>query len=152
MSIALRPVTPGDDALLLQVYASTRQEEMAMVPWTAEQRDAFLQMQCTAQLAHYRTHYPQAAHLIILHDDQPAGRVYVDHGPVVTHILDVTVLPEYRNRGIGTAVVRWMMTAGKPVSIHVEQFNPSLRLFERLGFARVAEKGMHFLLQWSPAS
>ena len=43
-----------------------------------------------------------------------------------------------RNRGIGGEVLRRVLAeadaAGKPVSIYVEDFNPSQRLFARLGF------------------
>jgi len=41
---------------------------------------------------------------------------------------------------------------GRAVSIHVENFNPSLRLFERLGFQRAGENGFQLLMKWQPAN
>lgn len=38
------------------------------------------------------------------------------------------------------------------VRIHVEEYNPSLRLFERLGFQRCALNGVHLLMEWRPNS
>jgi ribosomal protein S18 acetylase RimI-like enzyme len=76
----------------------------------------------------------------------------VDRNADRVHILDVTVLPEYRNRGVGTALLRQLMdeagASRKPLTIYVEFFNPSLRLFERLGFQREKEEGFQFLMKW----
>ena len=68
-------------------------------------------------------------------------------------IMDVALLPEHRNRGVGTALLRNLQAegaaAGKHVSIHVERFNPALRLYERLGFRPVADRGVYLLLEWA---
>ena len=40
--------------------------------------------------------------------------------------------------------------AGKPVRIHVEQFNRAMTLYLRLGFTPIAEQGVHILMEWSP--
>jgi hypothetical protein len=39
-------------------------------------------------------------------------------------------------------------TAGKPLSVHVERFNPALRLYQRLGFRVAEDKGVYLLLEW----
>jgi hypothetical protein len=36
------------------------------------------------------------------------------------------------------------------VGIYVESFNPSLSLFERLGFSEVEKEGLNLLLRWHP--
>lgn len=156
MAIAFRPVGPGDEALILAAFASTREAELAALPWGEAQRQAFLQMQCAAQLQHYRSHFPAAQHLVILRDGEPAGRLYIDRQPDRIHILDIVLLPEHRGAGVGGAILRDLQAEaalhGQAVSIYVESFNPSLHLFERLGFARVSEDGLHLLLRWSPAA
>ena len=38
--------------------------------------------------------------------------------------------------------------AGKPLRIHVERFNPALRLYERLGFRLVEDRGIYLFLEW----
>jgi ribosomal protein S18 acetylase RimI-like enzyme len=150
--IKLRPVATDDDAFLLELYASTRAQEMAVVPWTREQKDAFVRMQFEGQRAHYAKQYPNASHEIICHDETPAGRLYLDRGSEVLHILDITIAPAKRKAGIGSYVVgkilREAAQASKRVTIYVESFNPSLRLFERLGFRKAEEQGFHFLMEW----
>jgi ribosomal protein S18 acetylase RimI-like enzyme len=150
--IQLRPVTAADDAFLLSVYASTRAEEMRQVPWSAEQKEMFVRMQYTAQKQHYAAMYPQASHDIIYVDETAVGRMYVDRDAERLNILDITVLPEYRGRGTGEALLRRLMeeagASGKAVKIYVESFNPSLRLFERLGFQKEREEGFQFVMKW----
>lgn len=154
MSIELRPVGVDDEDFLLRVYASTREQEMSFVPWNAEQKEAFVRSQFAAQSTHYKAKYPDAEHSIICRDGEQVGRMFLARLPDVFAIADITVLPEYRNAGIGSFVLGNVLKeakdVGKPVSIYVESFNPSLRLFERLGFSKAGEYGLHYLLKWQP--
>src|SRR6476661_1985070 len=87
--LALRPITDADLPFLAEVYASTRREELAPVPWTAEQKAAFLQMQFAAQHSHYREHYAKAAFDLVLVDGVAAGRLYVASLPEELRIVDI---------------------------------------------------------------
>jgi ribosomal protein S18 acetylase RimI-like enzyme len=149
--ITLRPVQESDDEFLLKVYGSTREQELAQVPWTAEQKQQFVRMQWEAQRNHYAAQHPHASHEIICIEGIAAGRLYLDRSGEKFHILDITILPEHRNRGAGSFLLNQIMAeakeAGKPVSIYVETFNPSLRLFQRLGFTPIQQEGFHLLLQ-----
>lgn len=152
MAIRLRPVVPEDDPFLLTVYGSTREEELAMTSWNTAQRTAFLSMQMNAQHAHYREHYPEAGYQVILLDDAQIGRLYVANKPDEIRILDLTILPEYRNQGTGTSMLNDLMAKakeqGKPLTIYVESFNRSLGLFQRLGFSKIGEHGYSHLMEW----
>jgi ribosomal protein S18 acetylase RimI-like enzyme len=154
--VTRRPVQEEDEPFLLKVYASTRADELALTPWDEAQREAFLKMQFTAQQMHYRNYYPGATHEIILLKDQPVGRLYVVEEDENFQILDITILPEHRSAGTGTPILKDIQAkaakAGKSVGIYVESFNPSLRLFERLGFSKVEENGIHFLMVWRPGA
>ena len=134
--------------------ASTRAEELARVPWTPEQKEAFLAHQFSAQQQHYGSLYPGASHDIICLDQAPVGRMYLARTQEAFHLADITVLPQYRNQGIGAFLLRRTMQQaalkGMPVTIYVETFNPSLRLFERLEFRNAEEKGIHYLMKWTP--
>lgn len=152
--ITLRPVSEADEEFLFSVYASSRSEELARIPWNAEQKTAFLRMQFTAQKQHYAAEHPMATHEIIFADGIPVGRIYLNRSSDAFHILDITVLAEHRNGGIGSFVLRQLMDEAarteKPVTIYVENFNPSCRLFNRLGFEQAEEKGFHLLLRKLP--
>jgi len=152
LSATLRPVVPADESFLLKVYASVRAQELAQVPWSLEQKEAFIRMQFEAQQQHYQAQNPNVTHDIILLGEQPAGRLYVSRREQEIRILDITILPEYRSHGLGTPLIQNLMNEaaddGKALTIYVECFNPSLRLFERLGFEKVEEDGINYLMQW----
>ena len=152
--VTLRPVQSADEDFLLRVYASTREGEMAMVPWPLEQKAAFVRTQFEAQSRHYRAQFPRAEYSIIAHQGRDVGRLWVARKPDGIHILDVTLLPQFRGAGLGRLLVQQLQEEGSrsalPVSIYVESFNPSLRLFEKLGFRKKNETGVHCLLQWTP--
>ena len=154
MSFSLRPVSLDDEALLFQVYASTRAEEMALVPWNDEQRLAFLQMQFTAQTQSYRQQFPGAEYQVILHDGVPAGRLTVERSDKGILLVDIALLPEHRNNGIGSALIGDLKTeaqkTGKPLHLDVENFNPAYHLYERLGFERIDEVGFYWRMEWRP--
>ena len=153
--ITLRPATDADYDFIFNCYASTRAQELAQVPWTAEQKESFIRMQYTAQKNHYAAEAPRATHDVIYVDATPVGRIYLDRRDDALHILDITVLPQHRNQGTGSLLLRRLLheagKLGKPVTIYVESFNSSLRLFERLGFKREHENGFHLLMKWQPA-
>lgn len=151
--LTLRPVSDSDEPFLLSLYGSTRQQELAMVPWTTEQKHHFVRMQWEAQKKHYAAEHPNASHVVICSEAGAVGRLYLDRTTEQFHILDISLLPEHRNQGAGSFLLGQIMAeakrAGKAISIFVETFNPSLRLFERLGFTAIRQEGFHFLMQWS---
>lgn|SRR5574341_847445 len=154
MHLSLRPVCPDDAEFLFQVYAGTRAEEMAIVPWNEEQKQSFLQMQFKAQKYSYEQQSPRAEYNVILHNENPAGRLIVDRASDRIRIIDIALLPEYRNKGIGSALIKDLQAEGQekgmPVQLHVENFNRARRLYERLGFRKIDEAGFYWLMEWHP--
>lgn len=154
-SITLRPLLSTDEAFSYLIYASTRTEEMARVAWTDEQKEAFLRMQFKAQTDHYRAYYPAAEYQILQRGDVPIGRLIVERSPKSLLIMDIALLPEFRNTGIGTAILRELMEeagqAGLPVVLRVEFFNPAIRLYTRLGFVKTREvNSVYQEMIWTP--
>jgi ribosomal protein S18 acetylase RimI-like enzyme len=152
--IAYRPAREDEIDFLGTVYASTREEELAQTGWPEEARQAFLSQQHEAQHAHYANVYPEAERLVIERGGERIGRLYLMEWPANLRIVDIALLPAARGQGIGEAILRDIgadaASRGKKVSIHVETFNPARRLYERLGFADVEDKGVYKLMEWSP--
>jgi ribosomal protein S18 acetylase RimI-like enzyme len=150
----LRPAGSGDAELLYRIYASTREDELAVVPWQAAQKEAFLRMQFAAQDRYYHATFPAASYDLIVSGEEVLGRLYVDRGEPAWLVLDIALLPEHRGRGIGarllTDVLAEARAAAKPVQIHVERFNPAQRLYDRLGFRQIADEGVYLRLEWNP--
>jgi len=155
MTIALCPVSPGDEEFLFSVYASTRMEEMDSADWSTAQKDFFLRMQFRAQSHAYAENYPGAELQLIVLDGLPIGRLYVHRRRDEIRVMDISLLPQYRGQGIGTQLLKGILEDGaesnRPVTIHVEQFNPALHLYERLGFRQVSDLGAYSFMKWLPA-
>ncbi|SRR6266403_1681685 len=153
LSLRLRTVTPEDDSFLAGVYASSRAKELAVTGWSEEQKEIFCRRQFDAQSAYYAATYPEASFQIIERDGVSIGRLYVARWEKEIRIIDITLLPEFRGSGIGTKLLRKLQdearSAGKSLTIHVERFNPALRLYERLEFQQIEDKGVYLLMRWS---
>jgi ribosomal protein S18 acetylase RimI-like enzyme len=153
--LSLRPALGSDVELLLRIYASTRERELSLVPWSEADKRAFVRSQFEAQHLYYHRHYAGAEYSIILERGRPAGRLYVDRRSDEVRVIDITLLPEYRGSGIGSALLSQLKeeahAGGKPLTIHVEHQNPALRLYGRLGFERVSDDGVYLLMAWCPS-
>ena len=155
MNVGVRPSNEDDLEFLYRVYASSRESEMSLlVEWSATQKDSFLREQFRLQDRHYKTHYPNARFDVIEIDDQPAGRLYVYRMKNEIRLMDIALLPDYRNRGVGRTLVQDLLDEAarvrKFVSLHVEDENPAKRLYQRMGFVDVREVSFYKLMHWVP--
>ncbi len=151
----LRPINDEDRELLLEIYGSTRAEELAAVPWSAREKDDFLRFQFDAQHKYYQEQFPRAAFDLILLDGEPIGRLYVDRRDDEIRLIDIALLPGNRGGGLGGAIMRDVLAEGREsgrlVRIHVEHNNPAMRLYRRLGFEKIEEQGVYYLMEWKPS-
>lgn len=152
--ISLRPISDSDLEFLYEVYASTRQDELSVVPWDDSQKHDFLRMQFGAQHGHYQEHFSDATFDVIEIDGQPVGRWYVRRGADEFRIVDIALLPSHRGKGIGGKLLEGLIheagIAQLPVTIHVEHNNSALGLYTRLGFAIVDDTGVYYLMKRTP--
>src|ERR1044072_6384537 len=126
MIVKLRAVKPQDDEFLLSVYTASRAYELSLVPWSAEQKANFVKQQFIAQQHHYQTYYKGAQFNVILADEAPVGRDYLFRGREEIRIIDITLLPEHRHKGIGKPLIQDLLNEAqensKRVRIPVEAF------------------------------
>jgi ribosomal protein S18 acetylase RimI-like enzyme len=153
-AVTLRAAREGDRDFFASVYFSTREQELAAFPFSAEEKAAFLAQQFHAQSTHYAAHYSEASTDVILVDGAPAGRLMVVRREHEMLIVDIALLPPYRGRGIGTRllepIIDEAVATGSKLTIHVEKMNPALRLYRRLGFRERADDGLYLTMERSP--
>jgi len=154
VDVTLRPATPEDRAFLKSVYAASRAAELDQVAWPPGARETFLEVQFNAQDAEYHRLNPDASFDVIEVACERAGRLYVDRGPDALRVIDISLLPAHRGRGLGRALLVGLQeeaaAAGRVVSLEVDLFNPAARLYERLGFVPVEDYGVYRRLEWRP--
>ncbi|KAA0993353.1 GNAT family N-acetyltransferase [Dyadobacter aurulentus] len=155
-ALALRPITPKDLPFLMEIYASTREAEMERVPfWTDLMKKEFLASQFRAQHEYYQKNYIGACFWVIELENKIIGRLYLDENfqGKGMRIVDISILPTYRNRGLGQGIFKDLMKRSAelniPLTIHVEAFNPAKNLYTRLGFKTISEtNGIYHLMEW----
>jgi len=151
-SIRLRPATSEDKTFLLEVYKSSRGDDLRALGWDEDRISEFLDMQYDAQQRFFESEYKRVADQIVLVKEKSAGRLFVERRDHEIRCIDVALLPEYRNTGIGTLLLRQLQDeaqrAGKPLRLQIIRFSRAVNLLERLGFARTSETGPHFQMEW----
>jgi GNAT superfamily N-acetyltransferase len=137
--IWLRPAGPDDRPFLERLYRLVRWDEFAALGWSDEVRSAFLATQFDYQQRHYAHAFEGAERYVIDHPQEPIGRIYVDRTTSQVHLVEISLLPQWRGRGVGGALVARLqdeVRAGRAdaVCLQVAEGNPARRLYERLGF------------------
>jgi len=150
--LRLRPEREDDRAFRVQLFRDSR-PELSMLPLPPEACEQIIAHQFNAQTVGYRTQFPRARFDIIELDGKAIGRIVVDRPGKMVHIVDQAITPAFRNIGLGTAIMRWLMQEatdlGLPVRLMVFSGNdPSRRLYERLGFVPIAESATHVEMEW----
>ena len=150
----LRPATFQDLDFQRSLYADTRSDEMALVDWSDDQKKSFLHQQFEAQTKHYLNYYPDAVTQIILLNRNIIGRFIRWDTKDYILIVDIALIFEYRNLGIGTILVQDLMndaiSLDLPIVLRVEIFNPAIQLYERLGFTKSRLLEVYQEMVWTP--
>ena len=155
-AVTLEPAQPADHAFLLEVYACTCREEMALAGWPADQRGLYLDMRYEAQRQSRSNQFPAAECWVIRRDDVTAGSMIVSRSDREILLLDLSLLPKHRNKNVGALVLASLMEeasqSGKAVRLRVESGNWAREWFQRLGFGIVGEENEQTEMLWRPAS
>lgn len=152
----LRPAREDDMAFLRRLYRHGRAEELAAIPWPSEQKIAFCDSQFLLQHQDWTARYPAAWFLVVARRGVPVGRLYVDPPGEAYRIIDVGLLPDWRGKGLGTALLagvqRLAERDGVGVALSVLHENGRAQaLYRRLGFQPVGESPRDVAMLWLPS-
>jgi GNAT superfamily N-acetyltransferase len=153
----LRQVTKDDDPILLEIYMSTREAELAQVEWEPGQKEAFIHWQFVMQRQEYEQRFPDGSYEMILINEEPAGRFWTGSDDKEIRLLDIAILPQFQNRGVGTLLVSELIKeagrAQKPLRHMVFMLNNQAeRFYEKLGFVEIEDVGAYKHMEWRPSS
>ncbi len=144
----------ADTDFLLKLYISTRELELKQLDWSHAEKISFLTQQFKAQYASYRQVYPDAEFDLIEYQAESIGRLYLLKSEAECRLIDIALLPEYRNRKLGQHLIQNIQhlaaKTSSPVTLHVDHANPAFSLYKRLGFEIVEDKGVHLFMRWHP--
>jgi ribosomal protein S18 acetylase RimI-like enzyme len=152
--LGLRAQTSGDGVFLFALHETVKGAELPPLP--EPMRGHLLDMQFRAMTSGYRAAFPAAHYEIITVDDAPIGRLITDASEGWFHIVHIAVLPEWRHRGLCTALMTAVLDQPRRQGMRCEarvapENTPSLRLWSRLGFTERERTDIEFILEWRPA-
>lgn len=154
--LILRPISEEDLPFLRKVYDSTRVYEQKKLGWVDEEWDFFMDRQFNAQHDYYHIHYSDSHFCIIIYENTLIGRLYVERLKEEIRIMDIALLPDYCNKGLGTYLLKNIMDEAekdnKYIRLHIDDYNPAVSLFLRLGFYQIRKKGQYILFGWQSES
>lgn len=105
----------------------------------------------TVQERMFREGFDPSKVEILVVDGRDVGVLSLERRDDEIFISSIEILPEWQNRGLGTAVIqnvrREARNLGLPVGLRVLKVNPARRLYKRLGFSVVEETATHFWLK-----
>lgn len=147
---------PHDEAFLFKLYVSTRIDEVLGWGWDDMTRENFLRMQWKAQARHYANEYPDAVNCVVRYNGQLVGRLMTHCTELDILLIDIAILPEYRNLGIGTFLIAELQTeaeqTGKSLQLTVIKGSSAVHLYQRLGFVTLRENDLYCSMTWQNSS
>jgi ribosomal protein S18 acetylase RimI-like enzyme len=142
----------ADEPFLRQLYRSTREDELRIFGWTSEQQDLFVDLQYRGQSQTYSQAYPGGLHQIVMLAGEPIGRLFTNDDESALLLVDISLLAEHRNKGIGQHLMRGLLSqarsTNKPVRLRVRKLNRARTLYERLGFRVTGDNGIYYEMVW----
>jgi GNAT superfamily N-acetyltransferase len=145
--ITLKTVEAKDQLFIEKLYRSTRENELNFTNWTEEEKNIFCLSQMFAQLAEYKNKYKDATYQVIIYKKKPVGRLYLNESDKETRVLDISILPAFRGRGIGrsilTDIIKKARQKNKITTLNVAIGNPAKKLYESIGFKKISASNTH---------
>lgn len=147
--IVIRDAGDKDVPFFEELYFKTRRDEFAALGWDENQLAMFLPMQFNFQTQSYKMQFPDALISVIEYGGKAVGRLITTEE---IRLVDIAVLPESRNHGIGSFVLNRLLNEakgkGKFVDLQVLKTNVSaIRLYERFGFEKTGENELYFMMR-----
>jgi ribosomal protein S18 acetylase RimI-like enzyme len=149
----LRPCTEADDAFVYDVFCTTWESEVAALP-NQNLAQHVLRIQHIAQERRFENRYPGYQRYVVVEEGEPAGRLYVHVNGPMMHVIDLTLLPRFQNRGIGSRIFRDVCAVaareGRSVTLRVPRRNVrAADLYASLGFHLVTVDDVDSYFEWT---
>lgn len=118
--------------------------------------ETIIEHQFELQSESYGERFPNAQVMIIEKTSESIGRIVIDMGVNLVHIVDLMLSPQAQGKGYGPAVIRAVQYVAAqqrlPVGLVVDRFNPKLKaIYLSLGFSAEQQTQTHELMIWYPS-
>jgi ribosomal protein S18 acetylase RimI-like enzyme len=138
----VRQATPGDRDTLYRIHREAMRPYVEQVwGWDEEYQER-----------RFRESYDHSETQVVLVDGIAVGLLRVSESESAVFIDQVEIVPDYQDRGIGTALINDLLARGRPVELRVMKVNADARrLYERLGFRVIDDNEKHYHVRAEPS-
>lgn len=153
LKIALRPARDADEPFLFELFRALRAGRFDFQPGGHPQMAAMIRLQFRAQEHVLATQHPGSEHSIILTNGVPVGRLRLAREETGFQLADLSILPGYQRKGIGSAVMKKLMASarreGLSIRTTIGQANQaSFHFYRNLGFEVTGEDTAYVHVLW----
>ncbi|HNX09658.1 MAG TPA: GNAT family N-acetyltransferase [Methanothrix sp.] len=150
MQVALRAACDQDEPFFFRLFCSIREPDFAFLG--DRERDAILNMQYSARQRGLCANWPHARHMIVTEDGESIGRLSIARNGNVLHLIEIALLPERQNRGIGSFLMKQLVKEagdcqGHQIKLYVFRSSRAVRFYQRMGFVPVSDDGVYLLME-----
>lgn len=157
----LRPPRAEDEPFLRQLRGQIDSDRLFMNYWQGEdaeeEKKKILNLQFNALGAHQNRlkQIAETKENIIEMDGAPVGRFLVAGGREELRLSEISIVPEWRGKGLGQMVIKSTMEecirTSRVLRLCVEiQNTTALGLYRSLGFYTIEEHSLHYIMEWNP--
>jgi ribosomal protein S18 acetylase RimI-like enzyme len=151
--LTLRPARIDDQEFLYLLFYSVYLEKLHPVPMSEEEKKQLLDLMYQGFTQHYNSRAISSDDRLVLLNNESIGRIILLQTCEEIRLADLAILPQYRGRGIGSALISQVQTESvmskRPIRLQVARFDRALRLYQRLGFYKTDAIGPYLHLEWS---
>ena len=151
--LTLRPTRTDDQEFLYRLFSLVYSEKLQLVPLGAEEKKTLVELMYQGFSRHYDALAPGSDDRLVLLHNESIGRMILLQMRDEIRLADLAILPQFRRRGIGTALISQLqaesLMSKRPVRLQVARFDSALRLYQRLGFYKIDTTGPYLHLEWS---
>jgi len=144
--LSLRPAEPADYDFAIELYLDSMKRLLSALGTWHEIR----------VVTRFRQGFRLEQTQVIQWDGADIGWMQVSEAAKQRHLHQLHIVSEFRNRGIGTWLIRSLLeqagARGQAVALNVIRGNPALLLYRRLGFQVVGGDGEKHHMRWEPKS
>lgn len=152
LALTQRPINSTDLSFLQDLYCSSRDHEVTQSGIPEPMLRQFLLQQFSLQQKHYHNAYKTTGFKVIEYKGRAIGRLYIEVTNDGIHLLDITLLREYRKQGVGCFLISQLIRQADKqqcrISLYVQSQNPALKFYQRLGFNIVGSKQDYFSMEY----
>lgn len=152
--ILLKRRTENDSEFFMKLFAEIKSSELQLNTWPEPIRTQMINMQFNAYESYMNVEFPDNKDYLILYQSAKAGRLQLNTDEMGIRIINISLSPPYRNKGIGAKIINDLTLEAnqknKPIFLDVDKINPALNLYSRLGFKIVLENEIKFTMAYTP--